>query len=488
MRRGPRARRHGLGAALWLLLASCAGGLEASETTTVETTVETGSKQVDGRLPVVLDGDFGPDDMMALLYLLEVPDVEVVAVTVSGTGLAHCPQGAENAAAILSHVGHAAIPVACGQPNPIAGVNAFPEEWREGADGLAASLGVTPVPDAAVGDAVDLLIETIATSDRPVHLLVLGPMTNIAAAIDAEPQVVENMARIVAMGGALEVGGSVAPSYRAEWNLWVDPVAANTVLDSGVPVEMVPLDATNEVPATTFFYEALKLERHTPAADLVYKYLARNSYILEGGSYFFWDPLAAVSMVEPQVVTTEVRNVEVAEEPGDENGALTETTDGVDVRVALSADRRVFEEAFLSTINGGVEIAVEIPMPDVMVRYDGETCAFDGPTEFESTEPLTRVVVELVNETETPVSVASSLHEGVTWAQVEADAATYQQTGRRPAYWQQTGLVTLYGKSVTGGQTIGALDLAPGSHALVCASDQGEVFPLTDLVMTDVAG
>lgn len=485
-----RARLLGVGAALAVIVVSCAGGAEVTERAIDEAdaTTGTGSNPLDDRLQVILDGDFGPDDMMALLYLLAVPEVEILAVTVSGTGLAHCPEGADNATAILSHLGHDEIPVGCGQPNPMAGSNAFPEEWRDGADALAESLGVAMVPGATEGRAVDLLIETIEGSDRPVHLLVLGPMTNIAAAIGARPRVVDNLARVVAMGGALEVGGSVAPAYQAEWNLWVDPVAVNTVLATGVPVELVPLDATNDVPATIFFFEALELDRHTPAADLLYKYFARNTYNLEGGSYFFWDPLAAMSMVKPEVITAELRDVTVVEQPGDEIGALVEQPDGEEARIALSADRAAFEETFLSTINGGEDVTVEIPTRDVSVRYDGETCTFDGPTEFDGVGPQVRVNVELVNETETPVSVAGSLHEGVTWDRVKSDATRYQQTGERPPYWQQTGLVFLYGESITGGRTVGPLDLAPGAHALVCGSEEGQIFPLTDLVITDQAG
>jgi inosine-uridine nucleoside N-ribohydrolase len=72
----------------------------------------------------------------------------------------------------------------------------------------------------------------------------------VAAAIDRDPEIVENLADIMIMGGAVDVGGSVEPAYRAEWNLWADPVAANRVLRSGVPITLVPLDATNAVPAS----------------------------------------------------------------------------------------------------------------------------------------------------------------------------------------------------------------------------------------------
>jgi pyrimidine-specific ribonucleoside hydrolase len=473
-------------AALALIVTSCANGASTGEPTTgadFDTTTSSVPTAGDAPIPVVLDGDFGPDDMMALLYLVQAPDVELLAVTVSGTGLVHCPQGAVNAEAILAYVEHDDVPVACGQSEPLAGTNAFPEEWRVGADQLAQGLGIATTSTVADRQAVDLLIETIEGSDRPVHLLVLGPMTNIAAALGERPQIVDNLARIVAMGGALEVNGSVAPSYTAEWNLWVDPVAANMVLRSGVPMLIVPLDATNEVPATIFFYEATKVPRATAAADLVYKFFTRNRYNLEGGSYFFWDPLAAMTLVEAGVVTTEARKVTVMADSDDLHGALIESPDGVEVQVAIAADRRLFEERFLSTLNGGADVPVEIPVPQVTIRYTGSTCTFDGPKEFDAQGPVERVIVELINETETPVSVASSLHEGLTWEQVVADAAEYERTGRRPPYWQQTGTVSLFGRSVTGGQTVGPLDLTPGTHALVCASSDGGLFPLTDLVI-----
>ena len=176
-----------------LLLVSCA------PTETVSTTAD-----VAGSTPVVLDGDFGPDDMMALFYLLQRPDLDVLAVTVSGTGLVHCPQGAANAAAILSHLGRADIPVACGPDEPTAGGNAFPEEWRAGSDELATSLGVEPYIGHVDTDAVGLLTETIGGAGQPVRLLVLGPMTNIALALDASPDLVDDIADITTMAGAFD--------------------------------------------------------------------------------------------------------------------------------------------------------------------------------------------------------------------------------------------------------------------------------------------
>lgn len=344
--------------------------------------------------PVIVDGDFGPDDMMALLYLTQEPEVHIAAVTVTGTGLAHCPEGAENAAAVLAHLGREDIPVACGEQETLGDGNAFPEEWRQGADGLAAQLGL-PASDLDPGtDAVALIVETITSSPEPVRLLALGPLTNLALALGASPEVAGNIEHLYIMGGALDVPGSVPPYMTAEWNIWVDPRAASEVLQSGVPITLVTLDATNDVPATRFFYEALEAQGKSAASALLYRYLSANQGILEGGTYFFWDPLAAVTLVHPDVVHTESRSVAVVESPGSDEGATVESDDGVQVEVAVGADRSRFEQLFLTALNDGTPVEANIPEPDLIVTFDGDRCTFEGPTSFESAGTTTRVVVE----------------------------------------------------------------------------------------------
>lgn len=439
---------------------------------------------LDGKKPVVVDGDFGPDDMMALLYLLQQPELSVRAVTVTGTGLSHCPDGAANAMAVLDHVGHGDIPVACGDDTPLEGDNAFPEDWRQGSDALATQLGLVPADDEEVRtDATRLLADAVKLSPEPVQLLALGPLTNVAQALALEPDMAGQIDELVIMGGAVDVHGSVEPDYMAEWNIWVDPRAAREVLDAGVRIKLVPLDATNDVPATWFFYEALQEQKATPAAELVDGFFTANLYNLEGGAYFFWDPLAAVALVDPGVVTIETRRLSVVEAPGVQHGALVESPHGAEVQLATSADRHRFEEAFLSGLNGGVPAVVEIPAPDLTVRFTGSTCSFEGATAYESDDPMTRVVVELVNESESPIAVAAGLHEGVSWEQLEKDAAELEDASEPPSYWVPTGSIVMFGASVTGGRTTAPLDLAPGVHALACVTDDNQAFLLADLVV-----
>lgn len=454
-----------------LIASACAG--EGAEQTTTPT--------VSGSNPVIVDGDFGPDDMMALLYLIQQPDLHIAAVTVTGTGLAHCPQGADNAAAVLAHLGREDTPVACGEQAPLEGENAFPEEWRQAADGLADQLGLTPSKVGAGSDAVGLIVETISSSPEPVRLLALGPLTNLARALTVAPEIVDNIERLVIMGGAVDVPGSVPPDMTAEWNIWVDPRAATEVLQSEIAITLVGLDATNDVPATRFFYETLEAHRESPAAELLYGYLTANQGILEGGTYFFWDPLAAVTLVHPDVVETERRPIVVASQ-GEDVGATVESDDGVELEVAVGADRRRFEEVFLTALNDGTPVEASIPEPNLTVTFDGNQCSFEGQTSVDGEGATTRVVVELVNQSELGLSLASGLHEGYSWDRLVYDVARVQTEGP-PSYWELTGEVTIQPEMLSGGRVTGALDLAPGSHALACAASDSRVFLLTELVV-----
>jgi pyrimidine-specific ribonucleoside hydrolase len=180
------------------------------------------------RTPVVVDTDMGPDDALALLYLVARRDLDVRAVAVSGTGLARCPAGAQRALELLAAAGRSEIPVACGRDRPLAGFNAFPPEWRDPADRL---FGVPLPPVTArpqTRGAVELLREAITSADRNTELVALGPLTDVAALLRAHPDVMKRLAGIHAMAGTVDAPGNIGPGHEgAEYNLWGDLVAAD---------------------------------------------------------------------------------------------------------------------------------------------------------------------------------------------------------------------------------------------------------------------
>jgi inosine-uridine nucleoside N-ribohydrolase len=151
------------------------------------------------------------------------------------------------------------------------------------------------------------------------------------------------------MGGAIAAPGNV-PGTSAEWNFYIDPTAAATVVGSGAPVTLIPLDATRDVPLDRSFYEGIRAAHATPAARFVFDVLTRERAQIDAGSYDFWDPLAAGALTA-DVVTVRGRRLRIAG-LGAESGWTWAASDGASIRVAVSAKRQLFEQTFLSVLNG----------------------------------------------------------------------------------------------------------------------------------------
>lgn len=322
----------------------------------------------DAPIPVIVDTDMAADDWFALLYLLQHPGADVLAITVTGAGEATCPIGAENALDLLTLTGDIRVPVACGQNAPLEGSRAFPQAWRDDVDRMSRiSLPDNPIPRYEQG-AVALLTETLSAAPSPVTVITLGPLTNVAQALTTTPQIKANIAQIVIMGGAVDVAGNVQPAIAdnpyAEWNVYVDPAALDIVLNSGVPVTLVGLDATDQVPVTAAFYRTLGRDRAITAANFVFEALEKNFTMIESEQRSFWDPLAAAAALDPSLITTETMPIRVVTEEGAESGRTAVDESGQSIEVAVGADAARFEQAFLNVLNNrapDAEIAALAP-------------------------------------------------------------------------------------------------------------------------------
>ncbi len=231
--------------------------------------------------PVVVDTDMASDDIMALCYLLELRDISAQAITVEGDGEAHGPAGARNALRLMRALGmRRQIPVAYGPQDPLSGYRSFPPDWRATADGMYnLELPAWSGPQPS-GSAVRLLTDTISRSPQPVEVITLGPLTNIALALRADPGLTSKIKMLYAMAGAVRVNGNEPIHQRAEWNVYIDAAAASAVLRSGVPMTMVPLDASDNVPVTTFVRDAVQAHPRTAALRVVGTMLRDPYYTL----------------------------------------------------------------------------------------------------------------------------------------------------------------------------------------------------------------
>jgi inosine-uridine nucleoside N-ribohydrolase len=405
-----------------LLLASC-GSADDTPTntstippsTTSSTPAEASTASAPDALPLIIDTDASLDDVMAILYLLRRPDVDILAVTVSGTGVAHCDAGVEIALGVLAVSGVEDVPVACGPEAPLEGTNAFPAGWRDGMDAFAAS-GVLPPggsPDADT--ASDVIARVAAASTTPPMVLALGPHTNVAQSLRDHPDLEQQLRGVHMMGGAITADGNTFDNPRAEWNLWIDPVADAEVLNTGLPVWIVPLDATNFVPLTAFFADQLAEHLTTPEARAVHDLLLFNPDALVSGQSF-WDQFAAVSLMEPDVASWEALEVTVLQGGGPESAGTLAAGMGRPADVAMRADRQAFESEFLSTLCGESVEASEWET-DAIVTVSNDGWKYEGPDQVEP-GPFTAIID---NRSEHQlVAVHGRLTEGATWKDLEA--------------------------------------------------------------------
>ena len=160
------------------------------------------------------------------------------------------------------------------------------------------------------------------------------------------------LAEVVVMGGALDVAGNVGgASERAEWNIYVAPSAAHDVLRSGVPLRLVALDATSDVPVTLGFVDRAARAPKTAASTYVGNLLAGQDDFVRSGQYFFWDPFAAATAIDHSLAGFVERGLDVDFARAMPNGSLVAMDGEPQVQRRSSANANAFEQSLLDTLS-----------------------------------------------------------------------------------------------------------------------------------------
>ena len=261
--------------------------------------------------PIIIDTDPGQDDAIAILLALASPELEVLGITCVA-GNVPLDKTTINARKVCELAGRSDTRVFAGASGPLSRtlVTAEYVHGKTGLDGYELPDPVMPLQEQA---GVDFIIETVMRAPpKTVTLCALGPLTNLGLALQAEPQLGERLQEIVLMGGGLFEGGNTTPA--AEFNIYVDPEAADMVMHCGAPVTMIPLDLTHQTLTSDAIIEAFRsMPNETgPASAGLLDFFERfdvEKYGSQGGPLH--DPNVIAFLLQPELYGGRVINVEI---------------------------------------------------------------------------------------------------------------------------------------------------------------------------------
>jgi inosine-uridine nucleoside N-ribohydrolase len=293
-------------------------------------------------IPIIVDDDGSPDGVIALLYFLRNPLFDVQAVTIS-CGEAHPDLFARHIIQLLAGLGRADIPVGVGRATPLEGNNVFPDPWRQSSDAFwDIALTQAPTMTEAV-PAADLIVETLSRSTQPAMVFVSGNHTNLAEALRLEPSIADHIREVHIMGGSIYAPGNINSDWPAnensvaEWNIWIDPVAASEVFASGLPLHITPLDATRQViwtQADVSGWASSGSAEGAVARDLLQWML--RSWSPTG--VYVWDLVAAANAANPALCPETPLSVDIIVAPGPEQGRTVTADQPPNAAVCLDPD------------------------------------------------------------------------------------------------------------------------------------------------------
>jgi len=249
-----------------------------------------------------------------LLLAMASPELDILGIT-TVAGNVPLPLTQRNARIMVDLAGRGDIPVFAGSDRPLRRplVTAEMVHGKTGIDGAPIATPRTPLQDQ---HAVDFMIETLLRSEPDsVTLVPTGPLTNIAMALQREPAILPHIRRIVLMGGALREGGNTTTS--AEFNMFVDPDAAQAVMHCGRPLTIVPLDVSHQALVSQSCLERLRaldsdVAQATVAMLEFFNRFDSHKYGTEGAPLH--DPCTIAWLLQPGLFKGKVCNVEIETE------------------------------------------------------------------------------------------------------------------------------------------------------------------------------
>ncbi len=251
---------------------------------------------------VLMDHDGAIDDYLATMLLMTMEHIEPLGVIVTPADC-YAQPAVSATRKMLDLMGKSHISVA---ESTVRGINPFPQMYRRD------SFVVDHFPILNQTETIqtplltqpgqDFMVKVLKEASEPVTLLMTGPLTNLAQALDNAPEIEAKIQRLIWMGGALNVPGNVEKNWEpgqdgsAEWNAYWDPISVGRVWQSSIQIIMCSLDITNNVPVTSEFVRKIGKQRQYPISDL-----AGQCYALViPQDYYAWDVLATAYLGHPE--------------------------------------------------------------------------------------------------------------------------------------------------------------------------------------------
>ncbi|SDY07170.1 purine nucleosidase [Evansella caseinilytica] len=304
---------------------------------------------------VIIDVDTGIDDALAIAYAIRSEALDILGITTC-FGNVSVEEATRNTLQVLEVLQAADIPVVPGYAKPLERDHLKGKALHvHGENGLGNVELPVPESRARTIAAEDFILDNLRSFPKQVTYIALGSLTNLAAAIQKDPAIIELVDKVVVMGGAVRVPGNVKP--HAEANIYTDPEAADFVFQSGIPLTLVGLDVTLKTlltPEDVKVWEELDTPHSRFLADISKFYI--DFYMRENGlaGCGLHDPLAVGVAIDQEFVKTEPLYVRV--DLGEEIGKTYEVGRGEEqslIDVALEVDAEKFKDHFMQMIVHG---------------------------------------------------------------------------------------------------------------------------------------
>lgn len=298
---------------------------------------------------VYFDHDGNVDDLVSLLLLLQMPEVNLTGVGVIDAD-GYIEGSVPASRKIITRFGRGTqVSVAASNSRP---VHQFPKEWRLS----SFSFDALPLLNEHGGPTTPLadkpahldMIDKLQNTDGKTDLVMTGPLTDLARALEVDPTIVDKIERLYWMGGTMRTEGNVLePKHdgTAEWNAYWDPEAVKTVWDTRIDIQMVGLESTNQVPLNADVQQHWASLRRYPMMDLIGQGYALVSSYEANSTYYLWDVLTTVASQYPDLVESKDIQGDVLTS-GDGAGRTFETDNGRPIKLVTSVHGRAFYEKF----------------------------------------------------------------------------------------------------------------------------------------------